>query len=88
MDVMACSASRSGNYLPQPGYVQAIFPDRDLLTCFASFQPPPDVLPYGYLPDHFVGRPLRKTGNATSKETTCVCELPNSGDTPQMNASS
>ena len=29
MDVMACLVSRSGNYQPQPDYVQAIFPDRE-----------------------------------------------------------
>ena len=29
MDVMACPISRSGNFKPQPGYVQAIFPDQE-----------------------------------------------------------
>jgi hypothetical protein len=30
MDVMAYSASRSGNYRPQRGYMQKVFPDREV----------------------------------------------------------
>jgi hypothetical protein len=37
MDVMACSISRSGNYQPQLGYMQATFPDREFFVWLGHY---------------------------------------------------